>query len=109
MSLFSTLHTASSGLNVAGTTMSVIGDNIANVNTIGFKRGRASFADSFPVNVGYVHGPVSIGTGAYTGSTSQVFDQGAVKVSNNSLDMAITLYSCSSITLLCLIKSPNHA
>ena len=49
MSLFSNLRTASSGLQVAGTQMSVIGDNIANVNTIGFKRGRATFSDSFPV------------------------------------------------------------
>ena len=49
MSLFSNLRTSSSGLMVASTSMSVIGDNIANVNTIGFKRGAASFADSFPV------------------------------------------------------------
>ena len=90
MSLFSNLHTASSGLTVAGTSMSVIGDNIANVNTIGFKRGRASFADSFPVNVSYVHAPVSIGTGGYVGGTHQIFSQGAIKVSNNNLDMAIS-------------------
>ena len=50
MTLFSNLHTASSGLAVVGTSMTVIGDNIANVNTIGYKRGRASFADSFPVD-----------------------------------------------------------
>ncbi|MBM76440.1 MAG: hypothetical protein CMK59_13625 [Proteobacteria bacterium] len=90
MSLFSNLHTASSGLAVAGTSMSVIGDNIANVNTIGYKRGRASFADSFPVAVSYVHSPISIGTGAYVGGTSQIFSQGAIKVSNNNLDMAIS-------------------
>ena len=47
MALFSNLRTASSGLTVSGTAMNVIGDNIANVNTVGFKRGRASFADSF--------------------------------------------------------------
>ena len=70
MSLFSNLRTSSSGLLVASTSMSVIGDNIANVNTIGFKRGHASFADSFPVDVSYVHGPISIGTGAYIGKTS---------------------------------------
>ena len=90
MSLFSNLHTASSGLAVAGTSMTVIGDNIANVNTIGYKRGRASFADSFPVAVSYVHSPISIGTGAYVGGTSQIFSQGAIKVSNNNLDMAIS-------------------
>ncbi|MGB0640742.1 MAG: flagellar basal body protein, partial [Myxococcota bacterium] len=45
MSLFSTLSTASSGLGMAGTKLSVIGDNIANINTIGFKGARAQFAD----------------------------------------------------------------
>jgi flagellar hook protein FlgE len=90
VTLFSNLHTASSGLAVAGTSMTVIGDNIANVNTIGYKRGRASFADSFPVDVSYVHAPISIGTGAYVGGTSQIFSQGALKVSNNNLDMAIS-------------------
>lgn len=90
MSLFSNLRTASSGLSVSSTSMSVIGDNIANVNTIGFKRGRASFADSFPVEVSYVHGPISIGTGAFTGMTSSEFSQGALQISNNNLHMAIS-------------------
>jgi flagellar hook protein FlgE len=90
MSLFSNLRTASSGLAVSSTSMSVIGDNIANVNTIGFKRGRASFADSFPVEVSYVHGPISIGTGAFTGATSNEFSQGALQISNNNLHMAIS-------------------
>jgi flagellar hook protein FlgE len=89
MSLFSNLHTASSGLNVSSTTMSVIGDNIANVNTIGFKKGRASFADAFPNAVGYVHGPLQIGTGAYTNKTTSLFGQGALQSSSNTLDMAI--------------------
>jgi flagellar hook protein FlgE len=70
--------------------MSVIGDNIANVNTIGFKRGRASFSDSFPVDVSYVHGPISIGTGAIVGSTSNEFSQGSLQISNNNLHMAIS-------------------
>jgi flagellar hook protein FlgE len=70
--------------------MSVIGDNIANVNTIGFKRGRASFSDSFPVDVSYVHGPISIGTGAFVGKTSNEFSQGALQISNNNLHMAIS-------------------
>ncbi len=89
MSLFSNLRTASSGLQVAGTQMSIIGDNIANVNTIGFKRGRATFSDSFPVDVSYVHGPISIGTGAYVGATNNEFSQGAIQISNNNLHMAI--------------------
>jgi flagellar hook protein FlgE len=69
--------------------MSVIGDNIANVNTIGFKRGRATFSDSFPQPVSYVHGPITIGSGAYTTKTSNIFGQGALQSSGNTLDMAI--------------------
>jgi flagellar hook protein FlgE len=89
VSLFSNLHTASSGLNVSATSMSIIGDNIANVNTIGFKRSRASFADSFPNSVAYTHGPVQIGTGAYVGKTSSLFGQGALQASGNALDMGL--------------------
>jgi flagellar hook protein FlgE len=89
VSLFSNLHTASSGLNVSATSMNIIGDNIANVNTIGYKRTRASFADSFPMSVAYVHGPVSIGTGAYVGKTTSLFGQGSLQASGNALDMAL--------------------
>jgi len=89
MSLFSNLHTASSGLNVSSMAMSVIGDNIANVNTIGFKKGRATFADSFPQPVSYVHGPITIGSGAFTEKTMSLFGQGALQSSANTLDMAI--------------------
>jgi len=78
MSLFSNLHTASSGLNVSSMAMSVIGDNIANVNTIGFKKGRATFADSFPQPVSYVHGPITIGSGAFTEKTMSLFGQGVL-------------------------------
>ena len=45
MSLFSTLNTAASGLGVSGTRLAIIGDNIANINTVGFKAARAQFAD----------------------------------------------------------------
>ena len=43
MSLFSTLNVGASGLGVSSASLSVIGDNIANVNTTGFKQTRASF------------------------------------------------------------------
>lgn len=89
MSLFSNLYTASSGLNVASTSMSIIGDNIANVNTIGFKKSRASFADAFPNAVGYIHGAIQIGTGSYVNKTTSLFGQGALQSSDNTLDMAL--------------------
>ncbi|MGC6508912.1 MAG: flagellar hook protein FlgE [Myxococcota bacterium] len=89
MSLFSNLYTASSGLNVSSTTMSVIGDNIANVNTIGYKQNRASFSDAFPLTTGTINGPAKIGTGANVAGITSVFAQGAIQSSGNALDMAI--------------------
>lgn len=89
MPLFQNLRTASSGLSVSGTAMQIIGDNIANVNTVGFKRGRANFADMFPSEVSHVHGPIAVGTGAVTGKTYDEFSQGAMQISNNNLHMAI--------------------
>ena len=89
MSLFSNLYTASSGLNVSSTTMSVIGDNIANVNTIGYKQNRASFSDAFPLTTGTINGPAKLGTGANVAGITSIFAQGAIQSSGNSLDMAI--------------------
>ena len=45
MSLSSSLFSGISGLNTLGNAMTVIGDNIANVNTVGFKSSRVSFQD----------------------------------------------------------------
>ncbi|MCK5098238.1 MAG: flagellar hook protein FlgE, partial [Desulfobacteraceae bacterium] len=46
MSLSSSLFTGTSGLKNMGNAMQVIGNNIANVNTVGFKRGKSTFADT---------------------------------------------------------------
>lgn len=90
MSLFSTLNTATSGLGVSGTYLSVIGDNIANINTTAYKAGRASFADFMPQDVMGLAGPSSVGMGAATHTISSMFGQGAIQGSDNALDMAIS-------------------
>jgi flagellar hook protein FlgE len=90
MSLLNNLNTASSGLGVSSTSMSVIGDNIANINTVGFKGSEASFADLLPNQVGGLAGISSIGTGAATNTISTVFGQGSLESSSNALDMAIS-------------------
>ena len=69
--------------------MSVIGDNIANVNTIGYKANRASFSDAFPLTTGTINGPAKLGTGANVAGITSVFAQGAIQSSGNALDMAI--------------------
>ncbi|HJN75505.1 MAG TPA: flagellar hook protein FlgE [Myxococcota bacterium] len=90
MSLFGTLNTGASGLGVSSTSMSVIGDNIANINTTGFKGTRASFADLIPNGIGGLNGQNQLGGGAGLASTMTLFGQGSVSSSDSALDMAIS-------------------
>lgn len=89
MSLFNTLRTGASGLGVAGASLGVIGDNIANLNTTGFKRNRANFADLVPGGAFGLAGPQQIGRGAATSAISTQHTQGALAGTGSSLDIAI--------------------
>ncbi|MBL8615290.1 MAG: flagellar hook protein FlgE [Deltaproteobacteria bacterium] len=89
MSLFSTLSTAASGLGVASSNLSVIGDNIANMNTTGFKSTRSEFADYRPQDVFGLAGPSQVGKGAGINNLQTLFGQGSLMASQNPLDMAI--------------------
>ena len=79
---------AISGLKAASGELDVIGNNIANSNTSGFKKSRAEFADVFAVtNVG---GSGSTpGSGVRLAAISQQFTQGNISFTDNNLDMAI--------------------
>ncbi len=90
MSLFTSMNTAASGLGTSSSTLEVIGDNIANMNTIGFKGARAEFADYLPQDVFGLAGPAQIGSGAGLNNLQTLFGQGAVNGSENPLDLAIS-------------------
>ncbi|MEC7947486.1 MAG: flagellar hook protein FlgE [Myxococcota bacterium] len=90
MSLFSTMNTATSGLGAASSRMGVIGDNIANLNTTGFKGSRAEFADFLPQDVFGLAGPSQLGKGAALNGISTLHQQGSIDQSTNALDMAIS-------------------
>jgi flagellar hook protein FlgE len=90
MSLFSTMNVSASGLETSATTLGVIGDNIANVNTMGFKSSRASFADMIPQNVGGLGGGGQLGRGAALNVLTTQFGQGAITGTGNVNDMAIS-------------------
>jgi len=90
LSLFSTLNTAASGLGVSSSSLSVIGDNIANMNTTGFKSTRSEFADFLPQDVFGLAGPSQLGKGAGINNLQTMFGQGALDTSQNPLDMAIS-------------------
>ena len=51
MSLMTALYSGASGLEASSTELSIVGDNIANANTIGFKGSRAAFADAMAQNL----------------------------------------------------------
>ncbi|MBO1519965.1 flagellar hook protein FlgE [Oceanisphaera pacifica] len=79
---------ALSGVNAAQKDLDVTANNIANVNTLGFKESRAEFADVYANSI-FANGKTQTGSGVQTAAVSQQFHQGALQFTNNSLDMAI--------------------
>lgn len=93
------LWVAKTGLDAQQTNMSVVSNNLANVNTTGFKKGRASFQDLLYQNYVQPGGATStqtqsptgllLGTGVKIGATEQLFQQGNIEQTGNSMDVAI--------------------
>ena len=77
-----------SGLNAASKNLDVIGHNIANSNTTGFKSSRADFAEMVASAIGSASGQSS-GIGVNVAAVSQQFKQGSITSTGNSLDIAI--------------------
>lgn len=82
-------NVALSGLNAATADLEVISNNIANVNTTGFKGSRAEFADLF-ANSGFGNSKTAIGSGTRLVDVAQQFGQGSIQYTSSGLDMAIT-------------------
>lgn len=78
-----------SGLNGAAKNLDVIGNNIANTATAGFKASSAQFADVYASSL-YGVGGLQVGIGTKVAAVSQQFTQGSTSVTNNPLDMAIS-------------------
>lgn len=89
MSLSSSLFTGTSGLKNMGNAMQTIGNNISNLNTIGFKRGRSTFADTLYESVATQAGTDQMGRGMAIGSISQNFDQGSFESTGKTTDLSI--------------------
>jgi flagellar hook protein FlgE len=71
-----------SGLNAAASNLDVIGNNIANANTVGFKQSTAQFAD--------VYAGSKIGLGTRVNSVVQSFTNGNISSTGRNLDVAIS-------------------
>jgi len=93
------LWAAKTGLDAQQTQMAVVANNLANVNTTGFKKGRAVFEDLMYQNLRQVGAStsqnteapsgLSLGTGVRVIATEKVFTQGSFNQTGNSLDVAI--------------------
>ena len=79
---------ALSGLNAASADLSVTANNVANVNTNGFKESRAQFAEVFAVGTQSVSSSAA-GSGVKLASIAQQFTQGNIDFTDNALDLAI--------------------
>ncbi|KWO76026.1 flagellar hook protein FlgE [Burkholderia stagnalis] len=77
-----------SGLSGASNALDVIGNNIANANTVGFKSSTAQFADMYANSVA-TSVNTQIGIGTQISSVQQSFGQGTINTTNNALDVAI--------------------
>jgi flagellar hook protein FlgE len=89
MGILSSLFAGVSGLNANGTALSVIGNNIANMSTVGFKGSKATFADLISSSISGGSGAVQTGIGVALTSVQGNFSQGSLATSSNVLDLAI--------------------
>lgn len=77
-----------SGLNAASKSLDVIGNNISNANTVGFKQGKAEFSDVYANALNGSSGATA-GIGTQLSAVVQQFTQGNITTTNNPLDVAI--------------------
>ncbi len=84
--MLSSLYSGITGITAAGYSMSVVGNNIANANTVGFKAGYTSFADILNSGLG---GGLQVGRGVELTSVGTVFGQGSFENTTNGTDLAI--------------------
>lgn len=98
MGLQSAMTTALTGLQASETAIDVIGNNIANSNTVGFKTSEVVFATQFlrtqsigsaPSDASGGSNPRQIGLGVKVAQISPDFSQGTVEISSSQLDLAI--------------------
>ncbi len=98
MGLASALSTALTGLNAAETTIDVVGNNLANSSTNGFKASTVQFATQFlqtqslgsaPAGLNGGTNPRQIGLGTQVAAITPNFTQGTIQLTSNALDLAI--------------------
>ncbi len=89
MGLSSALYASISGLSTMGNAMSVLGDNVSNVNTVAFKSSRSTFQDVLSQSVSTASGSKQVGRGVTLSTVNGLFAQGSFESSSSATDMAI--------------------
>src|SRR3990167_9082967 len=91
MGLGGALYSGVSGIRAHQNMLDVIGNNLANINTYGYKSSRLLFSDLLSQNMsnGNSGNPMQVGKGVKIGSISSNFSQGTLETTNNALDFAI--------------------
>lgn len=93
------MYSGISGLKNFQTKLDVVGNNIANVNTFGYKKGRVTFKDLVNQSVGSASGagggvggtnPKQVGLGASMSTVDNVYNQGALQNTGRTLDIGIS-------------------
>jgi flagellar hook protein FlgE len=90
MGVLSSLYTGVSGLTAQGEALGVIGDNIANANTTGFKASRAEFQDIISKSLKGILGGNQIGRGVKIGAVNPILIQGTTDATEKATDLAIS-------------------
>jgi len=90
MGLGASLYSGISGLTAHSERMTVIGNNLANVNTTGFKGARMQFEDLMSTDFATVNGVGQVGRGVRVSTVYSDFGQGAFEASTEATDMAIS-------------------
>lgn len=89
MGILTSLYSGVSGLNTNGNALSVIGNNIANSNTIGYKSGRSVFSDLLSSSISASGGSSQIGRGSGMSTVDNIFTQGTFENTAKNTDLAI--------------------
>ena len=87
--MFTSFSTALSALAAQSTAIDVVGNNLANLNTPGFKSSMVSFHDLVTQSLGAGLGDTQVGFGVGTPITLRQFSQGAIQTTGGTLDAAI--------------------
>jgi len=87
--MFTSFSTALSALSATSTAIDVVGNNLANLNTPGFKTSQVCFRDLVTQSLGAGLGETQVGFGTGQPLTVRQFTQGAIQTTNGVLDAAI--------------------